>query len=435
MTKTFANESEHQAFVAAQAVMPQGFRAGTTRFEFVPAEVTKPAKMNLTLLVADEPTTNFAAVFTRNAVAGAPVLIGRQRLAQERVGAIIINNKISNVGTATGVADAEAVCHAVGQALNIPAQAVMPASTGVIGWRLPSEAIVQALPGAVSSLSAGSLASAAQAIMTTDLYPKARTATVGGGRITAIAKGAGMIEPNMATMLAFVLTDLDVPRAALRPMLAEVVDRTFNAISIDSDTSTSDMVVALSSGKVPCPDLAAFEQALHDVCARLAEDVVRNGEGVHHVIRVTVKGVPEAAWAKAIGKAIVNSPLVKTAVCGNDPNVGRVLAAVGKTIGAAGWPLDPRQARVAMGGHAVFANGAFCLTPAIDDLVRAHLEDTELYTSKGNAEGMFYAPVKYPPHDRCVEIEVSWPGHATDVVIVGADLSHEYVTENADYRS
>lgn len=435
MSQTFANEREHQAFVAEQGVMPQGFRAGSTRFEFVPAEATKPAKMNVTLLVADEPTTKFAAVFTRNAVAGAPVLIGRQRLQEERLGAIVINNKISNVGTATGVADAEAVCAAVGHALGIPAQAVLPASTGVIGWRLPREAIVQALPGAVSGLSAASLAPAAQAIMTTDLYPKARTRAVGGGRITAIAKGAGMIEPNMATMLAFVLTDVDVPREALRQMLARVVDRTFNSISIDSDTSTSDMVVALSSGKVPCTDLAAFESALFDVCAELSEDVVRNGEGVHHVMRVTVRGLPEVAWAKAIGKAIVNSPLVKTAICGNDPNVGRLLAAIGKTIGTAGWPIDPRQARVAMGGLTVFADGAFTLTPALDEQVRAHLEATELYRSQGTSDGMFYTPVKYPPHDRCVEIEVAWPGHEDAVVVVGADLSHEYVTENADYRS
>lgn len=437
MTQEFKQESDHRRFVAEQGVMPLGFRAGSTRFEFTPAEVTKTAMMNVTVIVADAPTADFAAVFTRNAVAGAPVLIGRERLNAPVLGAIVINNKISNVGTVTGVADAEAVCAAAGRALGMPATAVLPASTGVIGWRLPTEAIVGALAQAVANLSADSLAPAANAIMTTDLYPKARTAVVGSGRITGIAKGAGMIEPNMATMLGFVLTDLAVPRQALREILSRVVDRTFNAISIDSDTSTSDMVVAMSSGKVPCSDLTAFEAALTQVCAGLAEDVVRNGEGVHHVMRVTVKGVAQASWAKAIGKAVVNSPLVKTAICGNDPNVGRLLMAIGKTIGANDWPLDPRLARVSVGGHVVFANGAFVLSPTLEEALRSHLVSTELYQSAGTADGLFRPPVAFPPHDRCVEIEIAWPAqtHTPDVIVVGADLSHEYVTENADYRS
>jgi len=433
----FKTEAEHRAFITAQGIMPLGFRAGSTRFEFTPAEVTKPAKMNLTVIAADVPTADFAAVFTRNAVAGAPILIGRERLNSPTLAAIVINNKISNVGTTTGVADAEAVCAAAAAALGIPTSAVLPASTGVIGWKLPRQAIIDALPHAIAALSATSFAPAAQAIMTTDLYPKARTAAVGQGRITGIAKGAGMIEPNMATMLGFVITDLAVPRTELRAILSRVVDATFNAISIDSDTSTSDMVVAMSSGKVPCADLGAFETALTVVCAGLAEDVVRNGEGVHHVMRVSVKGVANPAWAKAIGKAIVNSPLVKTAICGNDPNVGRLLAAIGKTIGANDWPLNPREAQVSMGGHVLFSKGAFVLSPDLEDKLRAYLEATELYRSAGTPDGLFHPPVHFPPHDRCVEIEVAWPAANVDqaITIFGADLSHEYVTENADYRS
>lgn len=436
MSQSFASENEHRAFIAQQARMPQGFRAGTTRFSFTPAEVAKPAQMNLTLLAAERPTPDFAAVFTRNAVAGAPVVIGRRRLHEAAVSAVVINNKISNVGAPSGQADAEAVCAAVGQALGVPGTAVLPASTGVIGWKLPVAGMVAAVPRAVESLSSESLADAAAAIMTTDLYPKARTAAVGAGCITGIVKGAGMIEPNMATMLGFILTDLAVPRERLRALLARVVERTFNGISIDSDTSTSDMVLLMSSGLVPCPDESAFEAALFAVCAHLAEDVVRNGEGVHHVIRVRVRGVANRQWARGIGKAVVNSPLVKTAMCGNDPNVGRLLGAIGKVIGASGWPLDPGNARVAMGGRTLFENGSFTLSTKLEAELRAHLEDAELYRSQPTPDGHFHPPLCFPPHERCVEIDISWPeAGAEEVTVVGADLSHEYVTENADYRS
>ncbi len=436
MSRTFASQAEHRAFVAQQARMPQGFRAGSTRFAFTPAEVDKPANMNVTVLAADQPCADFAAVFTRNAVAGAPVLLGRQRLNEPQLGAIVINNKISNVGVDTGMADAEAVCAAVGAGLGLPGSAVMSASTGVIGWRLPKAAIVAAVPKAIESLTSASLFPAAEAIMTTDLYPKARTARVGEGCITGIAKGAGMIEPNMATMLGFVLTDLAVPREALRAMLPRVVDQSFNAISIDSDTSTSDMVVVLSSGKVPCPDLGQFEAALMHVCQNLAHDVVRNGEGVHHVMRVTVKGVANTAWAKAIGKSVVNSPLVKAAICGNDPNVGRLLCAIGKVAGGAGFDLKTSDLNVFMGGHPLFSRGAFTLSRELETTLQAYLQHAQMYESRASDDGIFRPPLAFPPHERCVDIEVNWgQAGAQEVSIFGADLSHEYVSENADYRS
>ena len=154
---------------------------------------------------------------------------------------------------------------------------MLPSSTGVIGWGLPVDAILAALPAAVGALRGGSVLPAAEGIVTTDLYPKVRRAAVGGGSIVGIAKGAGMIEPNMATMLVYLLTDLAVPRAELRRMLSSAVEPTFNSISIDSDTSTSDTVALVSSGAAPCRDLPGFERALRSVCADLAEDVVRNG--------------------------------------------------------------------------------------------------------------------------------------------------------------
>ena len=228
--------------------------------------------MNLTLVALDRPTPDFAAVFTRNAFPGAPVIIGRRRLDEATVGALVVNNKVSIVCAPDGVAIAERWCEAVAGALGLQGRQVLPNSTGVIGWRMPVEAMLAALPDAVASLGQRSLLDAATAIMTTDLYPKVRRASVGRGSIVGFAKGAGMIEPNLATMLVFLLTDVAIPRAELRRMLVPAVDCSFNCMSIDSDTSTSDTVLLLSSGALPCPDPAAFERALAQVCQDLAED-------------------------------------------------------------------------------------------------------------------------------------------------------------------
>ena len=199
---------------------------------------------------------------------------------------------------------------------------VLPSSTGVIGWSLPADAITEALPAAVSSLAGDSVMPAAEGIVTTDLFPKVRRAGVGAGSIVGIAKGAGMIEPNMATMLVYLLTDMAVPRRICHACSGRC-GAPFNSISVDSDTSTSDTVVLVSTGRVPCPDLRAFGRALGRVCRDLAEDVVRNGEGVRHVIRVAVDNAADFAEARALGKAVVNAPLFKCAVAGNDPNVGK----------------------------------------------------------------------------------------------------------------
>ena len=245
---TFTTRDQHRAWLATQAVLPRGFRVGTTTFSFVPAEVAKPGRMTLTLIALDRSTPDFAAVFTRNAVAGAPVLIGRRRLSEPALRAVVVNNKISNVGAPDGLAIAERLCATVAGSLGAKPGEVLPSSTGVIGWQLPIDAMVAAVPAAVQALSAESVLPAAEGIMTTDLYPKVRRAEVGGGSIVGIAKGAGMIEPNCATMLVYLLTDLAVPRGELRALLPPIVDRTFNRISIDSDTSTSDTVALLASG-------------------------------------------------------------------------------------------------------------------------------------------------------------------------------------------
>jgi glutamate N-acetyltransferase/amino-acid N-acetyltransferase len=275
---------------------------------------------------------------------------------------------------------------------------------------------------------------AAEGIVTTDLYPKVRRAGVGAGSIVGIAKGAGMIEPNLATMLVYVLTDIAVPREALRAMLARAVEASFNAISIDSDTSTSDTVALVSSGRVACPDKVAFERALHTVCRDLAEDVVRNGEGVRHVIRVTVNHAPTVALARAIGKAVVNAPLFKCAVAGNDPNVGRLVQAIGKHVGAHAAGTDLSQLRAWLGGVEIFANGVFQLSPEKEAALVAHLRKAELYASQPK-DGVFVPPIDFPPHERCVELEIALGSGEASATVFGGDLTHEYVTENADYRS
>jgi glutamate N-acetyltransferase/amino-acid N-acetyltransferase len=432
---SFASRDAHRAWLAAHAALPAGFRVGGTRFDFMPREAPKPARMTLTLLALDQPTTAFAALFTKNAFPGAPVIVGRKRLSEAALGAVIINNKISNVCAPGGVEASEKICDATARLLGFAPNQVLPSSTGVIGWGLPTDAIIGALPQAVASLQGQSILPAAEGIVTTDLYPKIRRAAVGAGSIVGIAKGAGMIEPNMATMLVYLLTDIAVPRAELRPMLARAVDASFNAISVDSDTSTSDTVVALSSGKVPFNDWGTFERGLHQVCRDLAEDVVRNGEGVRHVIRVTVKNAASLGLARALGKAIVNGPLFKCAVAGNDPNVGRLIQAIGKHVGAHAAGTDVSKLSARMGGIEIFAHGVFQLDPTKEAALVAHLRGAELYQSVPAKDGVFAAPVDYPPHERAVELEIDIGNGAASAMVLGGDLTHEYVSENADYRS
>jgi glutamate N-acetyltransferase/amino-acid N-acetyltransferase len=431
----FEDRAAHRAWLATQAALPAGFRVGTAALEFVPVEAPRPARMTLTLVALERPTASFAAKFTRNAFPGAPVIVGRRRLDAPSLAAIVVNNKVSNVCAPGGVEAAERICAEAARALGIAAEQVLPSSTGVIGWRLPVDPMIEALPRAAAALQGRSALPAAEGIMTTDLYPKIRRAEVGDGSIVGIAKGAGMIEPNLATMLVYLLTDLDVPRDALRAALDDAVEPSFNAITVDSDTSTSDTVVLVSSARRAAPPAGEFATALARVCADLAEDVVRNGEGVHHVLRVTVTRARTYEEARAVGKAVANSPLLKAAVTGNDPNVGRLLCAVGKHAGLARLPLDPAKVRMKLGGEVVLEGGAMRLDPDKERRLVAHLKAAELYASAPAADGAFRPPVDFPPHERRVEIEIDLGIGPSSCAVLGADLSHEYVTENADYRS
>jgi glutamate N-acetyltransferase/amino-acid N-acetyltransferase len=423
----YRSSEQYLGALARRAALPAGFCAATASLTFSAAEKPGSFPMNLSLILLDEPTPSFAARFTRNRFAGAPVLIGRERLQEPRLRGVLINNKVANVGAATGVKDARAVLGELGGLLDSPERELLAASTGVVGWRLPVADMRAALPGLAAGLQRRSLLPVARAIMTTDSWPKLRRARVAQGSIVGVAKGAGMIEPNLSTMLVFLLTDLDIPRSALREELARAAAFSFNRISVDGDQSTSDMVVALSSRRKPAAPRAEFRRGLAEVCRGLAEDIVRNGEGVGHVLRVRVRGASETL-ALGLGKAVVNSPLVKTAVCGNDPNVGRILSSMGDYLGAVpgGAAVDFRRLRVRLGGIVLYERGAFRLDPAKERRLARYLASCA------------YDPARkgFPAHERCVEIEVECGGRgAQSVEVIGADLSHEYVRENADYRS
>ncbi|WP_242336039.1 MULTISPECIES: bifunctional ornithine acetyltransferase/N-acetylglutamate synthase [Anaeromyxobacter] len=432
---TFASRAEHRAWLEAQSALPEGFCIGTTSFEFVPVEAPKPGRMKLTLVALDRPTPAFAAKFTRNAFPGAPVIVGKRRLDGPTLGGIVVNTKIANVCAPGGIEAAERVGAEAARLIGIAPEEVLPSSTGVIGWQLPVERMIAALPEAASALQSGTILPAAEAITTTDLYPKVRRAPLGEGTLVGIAKGAGMIEPNLATMLVYLLTDVDVPRDTLRAALDAAVEVTFNCISVDTDTSTSDTVVIVSSRKKAAPPPGALAAALAQVCGDLAEDVVRNGEGVHHVIRASVTGARTFEEARAIAKSVVNSPLLKAAVNGNDPNVGRLLCAVGKQAGASGIPLDPARVTMRVGDDLVLEGGAMRLDPAKEERLVAHMKSAELYATRPSADGLFRPPIDYPPHERRVEIGIDLGMGSAACAVLGADLTHEYVTENADYRS
>lgn len=421
------------AAIAAQARLPDGFRLATSALEFIPQERPegKPYPMRLSLVMADKPTTAFAGMFTRNAFPGAPVLVGREMLKGSQAQAILINNKVSNVGSPTGVADSRALCAGIARECGIDPKLIFPSSTGIIGWSLPVPAMSAALPGLAAKLGIAKPLDIARSIMTTDSYPKAFSVDVGSGTIFGFAKGAGMIEPNMATMLVFILTDLDQPRAEMQTSLEWAVNQSFNCISVDSDQSTSDSCLMLSSQRAPAVSASEFDTALLGLCRKLAGHIVRNGEGTAHVMRVRVSGLGDAALCRDAGKAIVNSPLVKTAMYGNDPNVGRLISSLGDFLGNRGLPLPADRLRLSLCGTEVFSHGAFYLSAQTEIILSAALKNAR---QDPTVQG-------YPQHERYVDIEVTVDpvvgADATPVVVevLGSDLGYEYVKENADYRS
>jgi glutamate N-acetyltransferase/amino-acid N-acetyltransferase len=305
------------------------------------AGVRKPGRKDVLLMrIADGGTV--AGVFTQNRFCAAPVLLCRERLrpgAEPRV--LVVNTGNANAGTGEdGLQRATAVCAAVATGLGVPAGQVLPFSTGVIMEPLPAERIVAGLPAAIADLRADNWASAAEAIMTTDTVPKAASRSVSiGGRsvtVTGIAKGAGMIRPNMATMLGFIATDAAVPAELLQGLLREAADESFNSITVDGDTSTNDSLILIATGasgavvgSTSSIEYATLRQAVIAVAVELAQAIIRDGEGATKFITVRVEGGMNREECRRIGYAIAHSPLVKTAFFASDPNLGRILCAIG----------------------------------------------------------------------------------------------------------
>jgi glutamate N-acetyltransferase/amino-acid N-acetyltransferase len=301
----------------------------------------KRRKRDLALIVADEPAAA-AALFTTNQVKAAPVLVGQRRLRRRgSIQAVVVNSGNANACTGErGLRDAEEVCRRAGELLGIDPELVFPSSTGVIGVRLPVDRIARGLEQAVAALSPFGLKAAAEAMLTTDRFPKiARERFRIDGRaisVVGLAKGAGMIAPRLATMLAYILTDAAVERGLLRRVLRECAEETFNRVTVDGDTSTNDTVLALANGKAgnsPLrggPRAAAFRSAVRNVMRELALKLVEDGEGATKVVELRVERASSDEAARQVAFAVANSLLVKTAFFGADPNFGRIVAAAGK---------------------------------------------------------------------------------------------------------
>lgn len=403
--------TERETSRAASFRVP-GFRAAG-----VHCGVKKRA-LDLALIVSDTPAVA-AGVFTRSTIVGAPVEVSRRHIADDEAQVIVANSGCSNVAMgARGVKDAEAMAAAAARVVGVRTRDVLVASTGVIGEPLPMTKVRRGIQAAGKGLSAGGFPRAARAIMTTDTVPKlaSRTVDVAGRTVTVggIAKGSGMIEPNMATMLSFLATDASVSPTYLRRVLKEVCDATFNRLTIDGEGSTSDSVLLLAGGAsggarlsgARSPGAQRFEQAVAEVALELTRALARDGEGATKQVDVSVIGATNPTEADRAARRIANSVLVKTALFGKDPNWGRIL----QTVGAGGIELNLAKTEVRLGGVTVFRHGASA-GPA----------------ARRRAERKLAAAQ--------VTIEVDLGVGPAGATIYTCDLTTEYIRINADYTT
>ena len=378
---------------------PQGFRCASRNCGL------KPADKDLALFVSERDAAA-AALFTRNQFPGAPVMLGRETIKAGRLRAIVVNSKVSNVATgAAGVANARRMAAAAAAECGTTADRVLVSSTGVIGVPLPIEKIEAGLRGMATELSSDPLIGA-RGIMTTDSHPKALSTSIGAATITWIAKGSGMIEPNLATMLVYIFTDAAIERVVLDRILRNAAHVSFNMLSVDTDTSTSDTCVLLANGMAGPVPAAEFENALTAGCIRMTEILARDGEGAEHLLRCTVRDALDEREARLVAKSLVNSPLIKTMVHGADPNVGRILMAVGKCFDAT---IRTVATDAWVNGHAVVRGGA-----------RVDFDEST---------------VRQALATEVVDIEVSLGAGDATATAYGCDLTKGYVEENAAYYS
>jgi glutamate N-acetyltransferase/amino-acid N-acetyltransferase len=401
------------------ALLPvAGVELGTAR-----AQIRKPNRRDL-LVMRLAPGTTVAGVFTRNRFCAAPVTVCREHLATAQAGgagirALLVNTGCANAGTgAPGLADARASCEALARELACAPSQVLPFSTGVILERLPMDRLIAGLPAAVADLRAAGWADAAEAIMTTDTLPKAasRRATIAGRTVTVtgISKGAGMIRPNMATMLGFVATDAAIAPALLQRWVREAADASFNRITVDGDTSTNDSLIlaatgacGLAVGSDADPGAQQLKNLIVEVARELAQAIVRDGEGATKFITIEVSRARSADEAAAVAYAIAHSPLVKTAFFASDPNLGRILAAIGYA--------------------------------GVDDLdvdaLDLYLDDVHVATAGGRHPAYREEDGQRVMKQAEIGIRVVLNRGDAATTVWTCDLSHDYVSINADYRS
>ena len=380
--------------------LPAGFRAYVTNVGI------KDTTDDFVVVAADAPCAS-VGVFTTSSFAGPSVTVSREHLATPTARAIVVVSKNANVATgAEGLANAREVVAGVAAAIGCTASDVLIASTGVIGRQYPMDQVragIAAIPQPLPSVDADLVAAG---IMTTDTVPKVAAVSVGGVRIVGVAKGVGMIEPNMATLITLLFTDAVITADDLDPIFRRVMDRTFNCVSIDTDTSTSDTAIIMASGAAGPVALDAFESGLYEVAESLPKQVARDGEGAEKLIEVHVDQADSPEQAKRVAKAIVNSPLVKTAVHGADPNWGRVAMAIGKSTTAD----EVDQAKVVI-----------------------RFGDQEVYPSSVDAAGL-EALATYMRGDE-VRITASLSAGSSSATVWGCDLTDGYVRINADYTT
>ena len=386
------------------------------RFAGVACGIKQSGRRDLALIASEGPAAA-AAVFTKNRVKSPSVTAGARHVRSGRLQAVVVNSGNANACTGPGgLRDAEAMCAESARHLGIDARRVLPSSTGIIGMRLPMDKINRGIAAAAAALAPDALQDAAQAIMTTDNGPKIAAATCRvGGRtvhIAGIAKGAGMIAPNMATMLCYVLTDAAVAPAALRPMVRRATDATFHAITVDGDTSTNDTVLCLANGVAGNSRITlggegedVLEREMTRVMKELALKIVADGEGTTKLVEVRVDGARSVAEARKVAFTVANSKLVKTAFFGQDPNIGRFMMAIGN----AGVPVVEETIDVALGRVKVVRRGL----------------------AVGTRESAAAKVMQRPSFT----VRISLGMGEAQTSVWTSDLGHEYVRINSDYRT
>jgi glutamate N-acetyltransferase/amino-acid N-acetyltransferase len=382
--------------------LPQGFRAHVTNVGI------KDTTDDFTLVVADT-VCDAAGMFTQSRFAGPSVVVSREHIASHKARAVVVISKNANVATGElGMSNAREVVAGVSSALGCDPHEVLIASTGVIGRQYPMDKVRAGLASLPAQPQGTSANDVARGIMTTDTVSKVAECVVAGSsaRVVGVAKGVGMIEPNMATLITMMFTDAQVSPDELNSVFQRVIAQTFNCVSVDTDTSTSDTAIVMASGAAGNVDLSAFESALFEVALSLTKQVARDGEGAEKLIEVHVDSARDYEQAKTIAKAIVNSPLVKTAVHGADPNWGRVAMAIGKCS----QYNDVNQEQV------VIRFGA-----------------QEVYPTQVNDQGLSELSAYMKGAD--VRIHVSLKTGSTEATVWGCDLTDGYVRINADYTT